>query len=618
MKRVKIQIAVYVLCLAMLFTALMAFAAVYAYYRNVKLSQNNNIEIGNVEMTLTGEGGEGEVVEEGAVFFNANIQPRTTEFAPQNYEEAVASLQEDNGRTIAAAKINITREQNSSVYYALSLDDSVYDNNLQMLNGIYVTCFKVEQNSGEKTKWFHSPYSQLEFITGEMGQGEICYHLFITAEGANTSASIFRFDIKLESYCQPATSETIHDLKVAYDSDHATAMATYTYVGDTTEFEYRWFVTDHAADGEKIYLADQTGQTLPVIQSYKGWYLGVEVSNVNGTSAVFSAVSEEPCGGTGTRQLALDGDLYYNDFAYFADAQAQKADTQISVEDGTLVFTFGSVGATPVRLATSTVLSGGAKYRLSFDYSIVKANGSNPGTMLVQFMTGDVSQTRSMKIGSNTVIVNEDGSYHVDFVVTLLNAEGYYIQIGLQDGQNWAGAQFKVSELRIENISETQPDTDLSEAGDSVMFLQENGVAMSAANTKTEISVTEEEGEEIYEIRKTSVGQGALAVYFTGLTFETGTYTISFEYKNVGMASAPGPGVVQITSASNNAATVKAPNIPLGAGDHAKLNVWAATEVTLSISSELPADALLQFTTSAFTDRNSAVQLKNIVITKTA
>ena len=487
--------------------------------------------------------------------------------------------------------------------------------------------YESDAESGTTFQWFRSVSPNGEnpvIIEGAeqsvytMTGADAGYYIGVVVVPHDSAASVGG---KYSAVCQTKFGElvvSIDDLQVVFDNDYASATASYTYTGDTTEFEYRWYVTDLATDGQKIYLADQTGQTLPVIQSYKGWYLGVEVSNVNGTSAVFSAVSEEPCGGSGTRQLAQDGDVYYNNFAYFADAQAQKEDTQISVEEGSLVFTFGSVGATPVRLATSAVLSGGAKYRLSFDYSFVKANGSNPGTMLVQFMTGDVSQTRSMKIGSNTVIVNEDGSYHVDFVVTLLNSEGYYVQIGLQDGQNWAGVQFKVRDLRIENISATLPETGLSEAGASVTFLQDNGVAMSAANTKTEVSVIEEEGEEIYEIRKTSVGQGALAVYFTGMTFETGTYTITFEYKNVGTASAPGPGVVQITSASNNAATVKAPNIPLGAGDHAKLNVWAATEATLSVSKELPADALLQFTTSAFADRDSAVQLRNIVITKTA
>lgn len=137
--------------------------AVYAYYVKHQLSQQNTINIGNATMTIEGENGE-----DVAVFSNVALNPYdisgATQFAPENYEAALAAAQSDNG-TIADAKVTLSREIDSKVFYGLDIDTSAYSNDAQIEGNLYVTAYELNEDGtvGTPTLWAHTAVADAQY-----------------------------------------------------------------------------------------------------------------------------------------------------------------------------------------------------------------------------------------------------------------------------------------------------------------------------------------------------------------------------------------------------------------------------------------------------------------------
>lgn len=198
-----------IVCLVLFFVSCVSiFIAAYAYYLS-KASRNNSLTIGNVEFVMSGTDDTGLVVEEGSAYFHSTLEIYNGSFAPESYAQALEMTNSDNGKSIADAKITLTREQEREVFYGLSLRADGYSNNAQFSENIKVTGYLLndEGTDGTLTAWNHTSFGQAEPLESRMGAGSKTYHIFITAESASVAGYNFSFDIVLDSALKPVTSE---------------------------------------------------------------------------------------------------------------------------------------------------------------------------------------------------------------------------------------------------------------------------------------------------------------------------------------------------------------------------------------------------------------------------
>ena len=207
--------------------------AVYAYYVRHQLNSQNTLQIGNAQMFLTGEG------EPDSAIFSADLTPLTGEqFAPETYAQAT-ELAAQNPACIAQAKFNVSREEQSPIFYGLELLTGGYQNSAALLGNVYVTCFALneEETDGTPTEWNHVALEDAGYIEGNMGEGRVTYHMFITYENtAGAGTGSVQFDISLQSSPAPLTAEydisaVESEIEVEGASGEATLIAEAWYGG---------------------------------------------------------------------------------------------------------------------------------------------------------------------------------------------------------------------------------------------------------------------------------------------------------------------------------------------------------------------------------------------------
>ena len=207
--------------------------AVYAYYVRHQLNSQNTLQIGNAQMFLAGEG------EPDSAIFSADLTPLTGEqFAPETYAQAT-ELAAQNPACIAQAKFNVSREEQSPIFYGLELLTGGYQNSAALLGNVYVTCFALneEETDGTPTEWNHVALEDAGYIEGNMGEGRVTYHMFITYENtAGAGTGSVQFDISLQSSPAPLTAEydisaVESEIEVEGASGEATLIAEAWYGG---------------------------------------------------------------------------------------------------------------------------------------------------------------------------------------------------------------------------------------------------------------------------------------------------------------------------------------------------------------------------------------------------
>lgn len=178
--------------------------AVYAYYVRHQLNSRNTLQIGNAQMFLTDEGGSDSAI------FSADLTPLTGgQFAPETYAQATELAAQDPAG-VAQAKFNVSREVQSPIFYGLELLTGEYPNSAALLGNVYVTCFALnaEGTDGTLTGWSHVALEDAGYIEGNMGEGSVTYHMFITYENtAGAGTGSVQFDISLQSSPAPLTAD---------------------------------------------------------------------------------------------------------------------------------------------------------------------------------------------------------------------------------------------------------------------------------------------------------------------------------------------------------------------------------------------------------------------------
>lgn len=217
--------------------------AVYAYYVRHQLNSQNTLQIGNAQMFLAGEG------EPDSAIFSADLTPLTGEqFAPETYAQAT-ELAAQNPACIAQAKFNVSREEQSPIFYGLELLTGEYPNSAALLGNVYVTCFALnaEGTDGTLTGWSHVALEDAGYIEGNMGEGSVTYHMFITYENtAGAGTGSVQFDISLQSSPAPLTAD--RDIS-AEESEIEVEGAS----GEATLIAEAWY---GGSDGYKIMQGD--------------------------------------------------------------------------------------------------------------------------------------------------------------------------------------------------------------------------------------------------------------------------------------------------------------------------------------------------------------------------
>lgn len=213
--------------------------AVYAYYVRHQLNSQNTLQIGNAQMFLAGEG------EPDSAIFSADLTPLTGEqFAPETYAQAT-ELAAQNPACIAQAKFNVSREEQSPIFYGLELLTGGYQNSAALLGNVYVTCFALneEETDGTPTEWNHVALEDAGYIEGNMGEGRVTYHMFITYENtAGAGTGSVQFDISLQSSPAPLTAE--YDISAVESEIEVEGAA-----GEATLIAEAWY---GGSDGYKI------------------------------------------------------------------------------------------------------------------------------------------------------------------------------------------------------------------------------------------------------------------------------------------------------------------------------------------------------------------------------
>ncbi|HIR99892.1 MAG TPA: bacterial Ig-like domain-containing protein [Candidatus Coproplasma avistercoris] len=207
--------------------------AVYAYYVRHQLNSRNTLQIGNAQMFLTDEGGSDSAI------FSADLTPLTGgQFAPETYAQATELAAQDPAG-VAQAKFNVSREVQSPIFYGLELLTGEYPNSAALLGNVYVTCFALnaEGTDGTLTGWSHVALEDAGYIEGNMGEGRVTYHMFITYENtAGAGTGSVQFDISLQSSPAPLTAEydisaVESEIEVEGASGEATLIAEAWYGG---------------------------------------------------------------------------------------------------------------------------------------------------------------------------------------------------------------------------------------------------------------------------------------------------------------------------------------------------------------------------------------------------
>lgn len=190
----------------------LAFAA--TQWMTGQRSSENTLEIGDYVIDLDKRD---ELTDK--VYFSTALQPYNGTFEPDSYAAALSAAEADNGRSIADAKVTLSRQKDAVVNYSVVLDDTNYGNNEQTRNAVHVTAYKVTGEAGAGTAWTHTSFGAETPLEGSIGGGSEVYHLFVTAEGIAAKGA-FKFDLVLTSMPDNPTYEPEHSVSsvVLYDT----------------------------------------------------------------------------------------------------------------------------------------------------------------------------------------------------------------------------------------------------------------------------------------------------------------------------------------------------------------------------------------------------------------